>query len=94
MESTAAPMWVMTVEYPGVSAGWYEDDGDTHDVRVNPLAISKLGDRATTLSAVVTAATEHEAREIGLVGLGRWAKRIGLSADNPIVVELIARDIE
>ncbi|MFE9202703.1 hypothetical protein [Micromonospora sp. NPDC007230] len=60
---------------------------------MNPIAISTLGDRAITLSAVVAAVTEQEAHEIGLVGLGRWAQRIGLSTHNPTVVALFARGI-
>ncbi|MER7589461.1 hypothetical protein ABTW72_18195 [Micromonospora sp. NPDC127501] len=93
MESAANLTWVMTVEYAGASPAWCEGDGDTDDSRVNPIAISRLGDRATTLSAVVAAVTEQEAQEIGLVGLGRWAERIGLSTHNPTVVALFARDL-
>ncbi|MEU1242096.1 hypothetical protein ABZ388_17250 [Micromonospora parva] len=93
MESPATPTWVMTVEYAGVSPAWCEDDGATDDSRVNPIAISRIGDHATTLSAVVAAVTEQEAREIGLVGLGRWAHRISLSTHNPTVVALFARGI-
>ncbi|MBG6100177.1 hypothetical protein IW249_000591 [Micromonospora vinacea] len=83
----------MTVEYVGVSPAWCEGDGTTDDLRVNPIAVSILGDRATTLSAVVAAVTEQEAHEIGLVGLGRWAQQIGLSTDNPTVVALFARGV-
>ncbi|MFF0471281.1 hypothetical protein ACFYPX_28065 [Micromonospora zamorensis] len=93
MESAATLTWVMTVEYAGVSPAWCEGDGDTDDPRVTPIAISKIGDHATTLSAVVAAVTEQEAHEIGLVGLGRWAERIGLSTNNPTVVALFARGI-
>ncbi|MEU4681063.1 hypothetical protein [Micromonospora sp. NPDC023737] len=93
MKSAATLTWAMTVEYAGTSPAWCESDGDTDDPRVHPIAISKLGDRATTLSAVVTAVTEQEAHEIGLIGLGRWAERIGLSTKNPTVVALFARGI-
>ncbi|SCG57988.1 hypothetical protein GA0070609_3391 [Micromonospora echinaurantiaca] len=93
MESAATPTWIMTVEYAGVSPAWREDDGTTDDSRVNPIAISRIGDRLTILSAVVAAVTEQEAHEIGLVGLGRWAQRIGVSTHNPTVVALFAKDI-
>ncbi|MFG3640670.1 hypothetical protein ACGF3C_10425 [Micromonospora sp. NPDC047762] len=91
--SAVTPTWVMTVEYAGVSPAWLEDDGATDDSRVNPIAISQMGDRATTLSAVIAAGTEQEAHGVGLVGLGRWAQRIGLSTHNPTVVALFARDV-
>ncbi|MEU5670384.1 hypothetical protein ABZ749_08425 [Micromonospora sp. NPDC047753] len=91
--SAATPTSVMTVEYAGVSPAWLEDDAATDDSRVNPIAISQMGDRATTLSAVIAAGAEQEAHGVGLVGLGRWAQRIGLSTHNPTVVALFARDV-
>jgi hypothetical protein len=91
LQPAAILEWVMTVEYLGVLPSGCRDEGDPGDARVDPLAISRIGDRLTLLSASVAAATEQEAREIGLVGIGRWAEQIGLDPDNPTVVALFIR---
>jgi hypothetical protein len=91
MQPAATLAWVMTVEYPGVLPSGCQDDGDCGDSRVNPLTVSRIGERSTYLSAFVAAATEQEARKIGLVGIGRWAGQIGLDTDNPTVVSLFIR---
>lgn len=82
----------MTVEYPGVLPPGPEDEGDPGDSRVRPLAVSVMGERATQLSAFVAATTEQQARDIGLVGIDRWAEQIGLDTGNPIVVSVFPRD--
>ena len=92
MATKTAPRWVMTVEYAGVLPFGSGDDGDPGDSRVNLLGMSRMGDTATRLSASVAAVTDDEARQIGLVGIGRWAAQIGLDADHPVVVSLFLGD--
>ena len=82
----------MTVGYPGVLPVDCDDEGDPGDPRVTPQAVSKIGDTSTRLTAFVTAATESEARAIGLAGIGRWASQIGLDADKAGAVLLFPRD--
>jgi hypothetical protein len=92
MQPAAILEWIMTVEYVGVLPSDCQGDGDPGDARVNPLAISRIGDRLTLLSASVATATEQEAREIGLIGIGRWAGQIGLDPDNATAMALFIRD--
>jgi hypothetical protein len=92
VQPPAVRTWVMSVEYPGVLPPGCDDEGDPRDSRVRPLAISKMGEDSTTLSAFVAATTEQQARNIGLAGIGRWAEQIGLDTGNPIVVSLSPRD--
>ena len=47
MQPAATLAWVMTVEYPGVLPSGCQDDGDCGDSRVNPLTVSRIGERST-----------------------------------------------
>lgn len=91
MEPDITETWIMTIEYPGVLPVGGQDDGDTGDSHVRPLAISRIGDRSTRLSAAVTADAEQAAHEVGIAGIGRWAQQIGLVTTSGNVVSLHIR---
>lgn len=77
--------WVVAVQYDGVRAEHHGPVTPIDDERIRPSSVMSCGEAYTTMTYIVTAESEEQARALATKQAARYATEVGLGPGPTLV---------